>query len=189
MSPPQRISSSLDGHMIPHGSFQFTRTTGAATYEGTIGSVTSYDDSVGHGLHDIYDGDGHLVSHDDTSSHGLGIGLSAKGAATVPLWGGEFKANLTFQEVPFVDSLLYKRPGFLETFGDTSRDAIDEFGLHWKGPVGPLELETLLLQRLDHNNSTSDSFDGTHGAAFRLAERHGAKPSRAPRRAIRRCRS
>ncbi len=151
----------LDGHMIPSASLLITRHAGDATYEASIGSTLGYDDSVGHGFHDVYDGSHNLVSHDEAISHGLGIGLSAKSTATVPLLGGEFKANLTVQDIPFVDSLLYRHPGFLETFGDTTRDQIDELGLHWKGPAGPFELETLLLQRLDHNNSTSDSFDGT----------------------------
>ena len=156
----------LDGHQIPDASLQVTRHAGDATYEGTISATQGYDDSVGHGFHDVYDGAHNLVSHDDAISHGLGIGISAKGAATVPLLGGEFKANLTSQNIPWVDSLLYKRPGFLETFGDTTRDQINELGLHWKGPAGPFELETLLLQRLDHNNSTSDSFDGTTAQHF-----------------------
>jgi hypothetical protein len=150
-----------DGHQIPHGTFEVTRQSGDATYEATIASIQNYDDSVGHGSHNVYDGTGALLTHDSTISHGLGVGWSAKGVATVPLWGGTFKANATFEESPFVDSLDYSRPGFLETFGDTSRDAVDEFGLHWKGPVGAFELETLVLQRLDHNNSTSDSDDNS----------------------------
>jgi len=156
----------LDGHMIPDASLQITRHSGDSTYEGTISATQGYDDSVGHGFHDVYDGSGNLVSHDEAISHGLGIGISAKGAATVPLLGGEFKANVTSQNIPWVDSLLYRHPGFLETFGDTTRDQINELGLHWKGPAGPFELETLLLQRLDHNNSTSDSFDGTTAQHF-----------------------
>ena len=150
----------LDGHMIPQGSLQFTQHSGDSTYEGSIGSIQNYDDSVGHGYHNVYDGSGHLVSHDFAISHGLGIGISAKGAATVPLFGGEFKANLTYSNSPFVDSLTYRRPGFLETFGDDSRSNNGELGLHWKGQVGEnWNLETLILQRLGHDNSASDSDD------------------------------
>ncbi|MEJ1969534.1 MAG: TonB-dependent receptor [Rhizomicrobium sp.] len=151
----------LDGHMAPYGSLQFTRHVGDATYEGSIGSAQSYDDSVGHGFHDVFDGNGNLLSHDEAISHGLGVGVSAKGAATVPLLGGEFKANLTLLSNPFVDRLLYQRPGFIETFKDDSRDNGGELGLHWKGPVGGTELEALVLQRFNHNNSSSDSDDAT----------------------------
>jgi len=155
-----------DGHQIPHGTFEVTRQSNGATYEATISSIQNFDDSVGHGSHNVFDGTGALVTHDTTISHGLGVGWSAKGVATVPLWGGQFKANATFEESPFVDSLAYRHPGFLETFGDTNRDAIDEFGLHWTGPVGAFELETLVLQRLDHNNAASDSNNGTTAQHF-----------------------
>ncbi|HLJ52601.1 MAG TPA: TonB-dependent receptor, partial [Rhizomicrobium sp.] len=151
----------LDGHMIPYAALQFTRHNGPAIYEGSVALIQSYDDSVGHGIHDVFDGAGVLQTQDQTSSHGLGVGVTAKGAATVPLLGGEFKANLTLQDSPFVDSLTYKRPGFLEIFGDNSRDTGGELGLHWKGNVGSTELETLVLQRYDNNTASSDSNDGT----------------------------
>lgn len=150
----------IDGHQIPSLALQFTRHVGDSTYEGTLSSTQGYDDSVGHGHHYVYDGTGKLLTSEDAISHGLGIGLSAKTAATLPLWGGQFKANFTFQDLPWVDSLTYSRPGYAITYGDTSRELIDELGLHWKGAVGPFELETLILQRLDHNNQTSDSDDG-----------------------------
>jgi TonB dependent receptor len=150
----------IDGHSIPSASLQFTQHSGASTYEGSIGSIQSYDDSVGHGFHNVYDGAGHLLSHDFAISHGLGVGFQTKGAATVPLFGGEFKANLTYQNSPWIDRLSYQRPGFLELFKDDSRDNTGELGLHWKGKVGAdWELETLVLQRLAHNNSASDADD------------------------------
>ena len=111
----------IDGHMSPQASLQFTRHTGASTYEGSVGLIQSYDDSTGHGLHNVFDGAGTLLTQDQTISHGLGVGISAKGAATVPLFGGEFKANLTYENSPFVDSLLYFRPGFSELFRDDNR--------------------------------------------------------------------
>ena len=157
----------VDGHMIPNAGFQFTRHTGDSIYEGSISTIQNYDDSVGHGTHNVFDGAGNLVTRDSTISHGLGVGLSAKTSATVPLWGGEFKANLTYQNSPFVDSLIYRRPGFLQTFGDDNRDNIGELGLHWKGSVGSgLELETLVLQRIDHNNASSTSDDGHLSVTF-----------------------
>jgi outer membrane receptor protein involved in Fe transport len=156
----------LDGHMIPTASLQFTQHSGGTTYEGTISGVQSYDDSVGRGTHDVFDGSGHLLTHDVTQSHGLGVGISANGAITLPLLGGEFKTNFTLQDSPFVDALTYRRPGFLETFGDRSRDNGSEFGLHWQGPLGGTQLETLVLQRLDHTIAASDSNDGTTAQHF-----------------------
>ena len=156
----------VDGHMIPNASLQYTQHSGASTYEATVGLIQNYDDSVGRGIHNSFDGSGNPISQDQTISHGLGVGISAKGAATVPLFGGEFKANLTYQNSPFVDSLLYFRPGFSELFGDDNRDNIGELGLHWKGAVGGAQLETLFLQRIDHNSASSTSNDGTTDQLF-----------------------
>ena len=156
----------LDGHMVPHPTIQFTQHKGDAAFEGSIGVAQGFDDSVGPGTHDIFDGSGHLLSHDTTHSHGLGIGPAAKGAVTLPLLGGEFKTNFTVFISPFIDSLIYERPGFLETFKDRSRDNGSELGLHWKGSLGGTELETLILQRLDHTAANSDSDDGTTAQHF-----------------------
>ncbi len=151
----------IDGHMAPYASLVFTRHAGPAIYEGSLALTQGYDDSVGHGIHNVFDGTGKLLTQDQAISHGLGTGLSAKSTALVPLWGGEFKANLALQNIPFVDSLSYARPGFYELFKDDNRDNIAELGLHWKGKLGGTELETLVLQRYDHNAASSDSDDGT----------------------------
>jgi len=169
----------LDGHMIPYGALQFTRHTDGSIYEGSISSIQNYDDSVGHGKHFVFDGLGNLIQNDEAISHGLGIGFAAKGSATVPLWGGEFRANFTYQNSPFVDRLSYAHPGFLELFKDNSRDNNGELGLHWKGPVGPVELETLALQRLGHNNSSSDADDGVTLQHFTSAAATGETIARA----------
>ncbi|MBS0471653.1 MAG: TonB-dependent receptor [Proteobacteria bacterium] len=168
-----------DGHMVPHGSLEFTRHANGATYEGSVSLVDNYDDSPGHGRHEIYDATGALVSRDATLSHGLGIGWSTKGAATLPMWGGEFKANLTLLTSPFVDSLEYSRPGFDELFRDSSRDNRAELGLHWKGPVGNTELETLVLQRLGTSNDVSTAFDGATFQDFRSNSDIGESIARA----------
>jgi hypothetical protein len=169
----------LDGHMIPNGSFQFTDHTGDSIYEGSISVVQNYDDSVGHGKHFVFDGLGNHVQDDFAISHGLGVGYAGKGSATVPLWGGEFKANFTYQNSPFVDSLTYTHPGFREFFKDDSRDNSGELGMHWQGPVGPVQLETLALQRLDHNNSSSDSNDGVTAQHFTSLANTGETIARA----------
>jgi hypothetical protein len=169
----------LDGHMIPNGSFQVTRNSGDSIYEGSISLVQNYDDSVGHGRHFVFDGLGTLVQDDFAISHGLGIGYAGKGSATVPLWGGEFKANFIYQNSPFVDRLSYQHPGFLETFKDDSLDNNGELGLHWQGPVGPFQLETLVLQRLGHNTSSSDSNDGVTAQHFIAQSSTGESIARA----------
>ena len=169
----------LDGHMAPNGSLQFTKHTGASTYEGSVGLIQNYDDSVGHGFHNVFDGSGNLLTHDTAASHGLGVGAQATGAATVPLWGGEFRANLALQDSPFVDRLAYMRPGFLETFKDDSRAWNGELGLHWKGDIGFAELETLVLQRYGYNSATSDSDDSVTAQHFVSQDNTGESIARA----------
>ncbi|HEY4943267.1 MAG TPA: TonB-dependent receptor [Rhizomicrobium sp.] len=148
-----------DGHMVPYGALEFTQHSGASTYEGSASVLQNYDDSVGGGYHNVYDGAGNLLTHDQTSSHGLGLGLALKGAATVPLFSGEFKANLTLQVSPFISRLSYQRPGFIENFLDKSRAKGAELGLHWKGNIGNAQLETLLLQHNRHENDIDDADD------------------------------
>ncbi|HEY0105884.1 MAG TPA: TonB-dependent receptor [Rhizomicrobium sp.] len=168
-----------DGHMVPDASLSFTRHAGGAIYEGTIQSTAGYDDSAGRGFHDLFDGAGHLLTHDTTYSHGDGFGLSAKGAATLPLWGGEFKANLTLTDSPFNDSLLYRHTGFSELFQDNSREKMGELGLHWKGAVGGAELETLVLQRIDDSNGMSRSDDMATTQLFTSSDQTGESIARA----------
>ncbi len=149
-----------DGHMIPYASLEFTQHSGQSTYEGSAGLIQNYDDSVGKGYHNVYDGAGNLLTHDVAYSRGLGVGGSVKGAATFPLPGGEFKINGLLLISPFVDDLRYQRPGFTEDFHDDSREGRAELGLHWKGLVGGMELETLVLQRLGHSTARSTADDG-----------------------------
>jgi outer membrane receptor protein involved in Fe transport len=156
-----------DGHMVPYAAVEFTRHAGGATYEGSASLLNNYDDSPGRGHHYVYDPSGTLLTTDDTLSHGLGVGWSLKGAATLPLFGGEFKANATLLSSPFVDDLEYSRPGFRQFFRDTSRDGRGELGLHWKGPAMGGELETLVLQRFGASNAQSTSDDGTDFEDFR----------------------
>ncbi len=148
-----------NGEVVPNQSFQFTRHTGPQTYEGSISLFGNYDDSVGLGRHDVFDASGTLTHHDGASTHGMGIGGSLKGAATLPLFSGEFKANLLLQDSPFNSRLEYFSPGTRQEFIDKSDDKTVELGLHWKGHVGETELESLVLQRFGRNSSTDSSDD------------------------------
>ncbi len=168
-----------DGHMVPYGALEFTEHTGDSTYEASAAALQNYDDSVGKGYHNVFDGAGNLLTHDVVFSHGLGLGLSLKGAATVPLFGGEFKANLTLKTSPFIDRLSYTRPGFNELFEDKSRDNTAELGLHWKGNIGGAELETLVLQKLGHASSISTSDDTVTFQDFRSLSGTGESIARA----------
>jgi len=137
-----------DGHMVPSASVQLTHRVGQSTYEFALETSTSYDDSVGHGFYNVTDTASGNISHHDVRYKNWGIGWMATGAATVPLWGGQFKGNFTYQDSPDTSTNLYLAPGDGFTIVDHSGSKKGEVGLHWVGPLGGTELETLLLQRL-----------------------------------------
>src|ERR1043166_140167 len=84
-----------DHHTIPSASVQFTQHSGDSTYEGSLTRIANYDDSVGKGFHKVPDGAPADVLHPAPRPTGKGFGGQLTGAATVPLFGGQFKANLS----------------------------------------------------------------------------------------------
>lgn len=137
-----------DGHMVPSASVQLTHRVGQSTYEFAVETSTSYDDSVGHGFYDVLDTASGTTTHHDIRYKSWGIGWSTTGAATVPLWGGQFKGNFTYQDSPDSSTNTYLAPADDFTIIENSGTKKGEVGLHWIGPLGGTELETLMLQRL-----------------------------------------
>ena len=168
-----------DGHMAPYASLEFTRHSGPRLYEGSISVVNNWDDSPGIGRHDVFDAQGNLVEHDVARSHGLGVGVAGKGAATIPLFDGEFKANLTLQDSPFISRLTYESANVHQVFIDRSRNNTAELGLHWKKASGETEIETLLLQRLGRATDKSTADDTITLEDFRSASTSGETIARA----------
>jgi len=137
----------LDGHTVPRASLEYTQHSGNSTYEASITRFGDFDDSVGRGAHSVTEvGGGTTIQPAHDKGQGFGLGLT--GAATVPLFGGEFKANVALQDTPFHSSLFYEPPGRPQAIRDNSGNRNGELGLHWKGMLGGLEAEALLLQRL-----------------------------------------
>jgi outer membrane receptor protein involved in Fe transport len=140
-----------NGHMNPALSLQLTHRVGASTYELAVETSNSYDDSVGHGFYNVTDVAGGTTHHYDMRYKNWGIGWMSTGAATVPLWGGQFKANFTYQDSPMRATNAYF--GSADDFSiiDSSGTKKGEIGLHWAGPVAGSELETLILQRFERD--------------------------------------
>jgi outer membrane receptor protein involved in Fe transport len=138
-----------DGHTVPNASLQYTRHSGDSTYEGSITRYGGYDDSVGQGTHRVTYFDKGTSIRQPAYDNGMGTGGALTGAATVPLFAGEFKANLALQDSPFHSAFFYLAPdrnGIV--IKDVSGNRNGELGLHWKGDLGGVEVEALLLQRL-----------------------------------------
>ena len=146
-----------DRHTVPSASLQFTEHSGDSTYEASLSRSAGYDDSVGEGSHVVKDIVTGTVTHQRAHDTGQGSGGSFTGAATVPLFDGEFKANLALQASPFHSSVFYTLPGFRQAIADNSGNNNGELGLHWNGHVGSVQLETLALQRLGHATDSNTS--------------------------------
>jgi outer membrane receptor protein involved in Fe transport len=138
----------LDGHTVPKASLEYTRQAGASTYEGSITRYGDYDDTVGTGTRALTDVQNGTTTVQPAQDNGVGAGFGLTGAATVPLFAGELKANLTLQDTPFHSAIFYEPPGVPEAIRNASGDQNGELGLHWKGMLGGLEVESVLLQRL-----------------------------------------
>ncbi|HEY5339144.1 MAG TPA: TonB-dependent receptor, partial [Rhizomicrobium sp.] len=100
-----------DHHSVPTASIQFTQHSGDSTYEGSIARLGNYDDSVGKGSWTLADPAAGTVDHGQARDSGRGAGVQATGAATVPLFGGQFKANFSVENSPFFSSLKLLMPG------------------------------------------------------------------------------
>ncbi|HEY1638341.1 MAG TPA: TonB-dependent receptor [Rhizomicrobium sp.] len=145
-----------DGHSIPNASLQYTRHAGDSTYEASITRYGNFDDSVGKGTHRVTDATG--TTRQPAYDNGIGTGGGLTGAATVPLFGGEFKANLALQDSPFHSAFFYLAPDHGgQAITDVSGNRNGELGLHWNGHVGDIEVESLFLQRLSHLSDVNTS--------------------------------
>jgi outer membrane receptor protein involved in Fe transport len=137
----------LDGHSVTYASLEFTRHAGERTYEGSLTRFGGYDDSVGLGTRTITDTASGTTFEDRENRRAVGFGWGLTGAATVPLWGGQFKGNVIYQDTPFRSDLTFTSPVFVEDIISRTGNQNAELGLHWQGSLGGLELESLALQR------------------------------------------
>ncbi len=152
-----------DGHGVPSASLQLTRHAGVSTYEASLVRYGNFNDAAGNGSYTVTDVTTGAVTRDRAHTTGMGTGGAFNGAATVPLFGGQFKANLTLQDSPFHSSVAYSGPGGDQLITDRSGNLNGELGLHWSGNILSSQLETLVLQRLgratDVNASTTADTD------------------------------
>jgi outer membrane receptor protein involved in Fe transport len=149
----------VDHHTIPSATVQFTQHSGDSTYEGSLSRTGNFDDSVGSGFHKVTDVTTGNVIKQNARSNGQGFGGQLTGAATVPLFGGQFKANLALQASPFNSDLFYTGGPQNQAITDKYNSNSGELGLHWEGPLGGAHLETLFLQRLGHATDLNESLE------------------------------
>lgn len=168
-----------DHHTVPSATVQYTKHTGDSTYEASLSRTGNYDDAVGKGFHDITDVATGVVTRQKARYDGDGFGGAFTGAATVPLFGGQFKANLDLQASPFHNAFFYTEPGFNQKISDKSGDNSAELGLHWEGEVGDVKLVLLALQRLEHQTDLNQSIAPGDDEAFHNTSNLGESIARA----------
>ena len=148
-----------DGHTVPSASLNFTEHDGANTFEASATRYAGFDNSVGWGFHKITDGQtGDVLVWQRARTTGQGSGGAFTGAATVPLWDGTFKANLSLQDSPFYSTAHYYGPPDDRFISDDSVGRNAELGLHWNGKFGSWDDETLFLQRIGFSKDVNASY-------------------------------
>ena len=168
-----------DHHSVPDLSVQYTQHSGDSTYEASLKRFGNYDDSVGKGTYSVTDVATGATQTVGAHSAGRGAGTSFTGAATVPLFDGQFKANLLLQDSPFNSALDYYFPTGTQLIGDHTTAHTGELGLHWNGNVGSSQLETLVLQRLERDTDHNLSHEPTLDQDFRSRNNTGETIARA----------
>ncbi|MBU6298226.1 MAG: TonB-dependent receptor [Alphaproteobacteria bacterium] len=147
-----------DGHSVPYASLDFTQHSGDSTYEASLSRLGNFDDSVGKGFYNVTDVATGTVQHTPVRTTGSGAGWGLTSSASIPLYGGQFKANLTYQDAPFHGVNIYTAPGNSWTIGDDSGEQDGELGLHWIDKLASSwELESLILQRFGRQTDLNTS--------------------------------
>ena len=149
-----------NGQWFPAAQLEFHGTSGKLTYEVSLArTINQWDDSPGFGYRSLLNVATGAKTFDTVHSYGImQPGWSAHGAVTAPLLGGDWNNNLTLQTNDMAYGIAYSGGGG-SRFDNIQRQRNGEFGSHWQGPVGPITLETLILQRLgderDFNTSAA----------------------------------
>lgn len=169
----------LDGHTVPSISVEYTQHSGDWLYELAVQRFGGYDDSVGLGSRTFRDALGNLLQVDREDRQATGFGEGLNGAVTLPLWGGQFKANITLQDAPFHSDLGFTHPGYESHIISHTGNQNLEIGGHWNGGVGIFDLEALMLQRLGRETSFNVFNDPTVDQRFLSTNRTSETIARA----------
>lgn len=154
------------GQWVPVAGIEYHGQSGGISYEVSLARTAQvWDDAPGNGYR-VRIAPGGTPQYDRSVRTGImRLGYSAHGDLTVPLWGGAWNNNFTLQTSNYPGGVRYEGDGG-SRFDFISRKRNGEFGSHWQGLVGAVTLETLLLQRLGHEEISDTSASLTSSAAF-----------------------
>jgi hypothetical protein len=176
-----------DGEWVPGGQVEYHDRLADVSYEASLTRLTNqWDDSPGNGYRSLTT-IGSAPQYDAAKSHGImQLGWAGHGGVTTPLLGGEWNNNLTLQTTGVSTGIAYAGYGG-SRFDTIMRKRNGEFGSHWQVLTGKLNLEALILQRLEHDANSNTSAASGSNAAFlasndsgesigRVTARYGVMP-------------
>lgn len=176
------------GQWVPAAGIEYHGRAGGISYEAAASrTVQIWDDSPGNGYR-VVTPPGGTPQYDRAHSTGVTkVGYTLHGGLTTPLWTGEWNNNLTLQTADYPSGIAYSGDGG-SRFDTIQRTRNGEFGSHWQGVIGTYTVETLLLQRLGHEDDSNTSAAPDGSAAFlsasdtsesilRITVRHNLSPA------------
>lgn len=145
------------GQWVPYGGIEYHGQSGAWRYEASLTRVTQvWNDGPGNGYR-IVTAPGQAPVYDRAVLTGIiRTGWAAHGGLVAPLFGGEWDNNFTLQTTDFPGGTRYYGGGG-SRFDSITREKTAEFGSHWQGNLGAVNLETLILQRLGDRDDSNTS--------------------------------
>jgi len=155
------LSASLNytgaGQWAPSAGVEYHGQNGVLRYEASLSRTAEvWDDSPGNGYR-VVTAPGSAPVYDRAVRTGImRYGYAAHGGLILPLWGGEWNNSFTLQTNDFPYGVRYYG-GSGTRFDYITRKRNGEFGSHWQGLVGNVNLEALLLQRLGHQDFSNTS--------------------------------
>jgi hypothetical protein len=154
------------GQWTPYGGIEYHGQSGAWRYEASLTRMSQqWDDSPGEGYRVIL-APGQVPVYDRAVYTGIiRTGWQAHGGLIAPLWGGEWNNNFTLQTTDYPTTLRYYGYGG-SRFDSITRQRTAEIGSHWQGGLGAVTLETLVLQRLGHEEDGNTSAAPGSSSAF-----------------------
>jgi len=155
------VSASLTytgaGQWSPMLGVEYHGQVGSLRYEASLSRTSQiWDDSPGNGYR-VITKPGQAPVYDRAVRTGiLRVGYSAHGGLIAPLWGGEWNNTFTLQSTDYPSGVRYYGNGG-SRFDFIARVKSGEFGSHWQGLLGNVNLETLVLQRIGHEDDSNTS--------------------------------
>jgi len=145
------------GQWSPAATLEYHGQAGSLRYEASLSRTSQiWDDSPGNGYRVVTKPGSAPVYDREVRTGILRVGYSGHGGLIAPLWGGEWNNNFTLQTTDYPSGVRYYGGGGSRVDYIT-RQRNGEFGSHWQGLIGSVNLETLLLQRLGHQDFSNTS--------------------------------